>query len=781
MTRIVPYRRSPLYPACTALSLIFLAALSSAVPTLAATAGKQPSSDDAEAAARDFLDPTAESKPETTPEAKPEVKEPKAEASNPSPEDLGQAQLIRVRLPLTGNADANVISAIQRVVDDLNRQPKSKNRRPTLVLELTTKHGTNGEGTDFTRALSLANFLTSREMSAVKTVAYIPHTIKGHGVLIALACEKIAIAPEAELGEATVDVDASQPVDPNVISAYTAVTEAKRTLPLAIALGMVDRRREVLKVETDSGTEYILKEDLEALQKKHTIISQDVLKPAGALGSFTGRDGRDFGVLLTSDVDSLARGLGVPAAALKQDQSMLGNWRPVRIQIEGPITRRKVHQIQTMLGEEISKRKMNWVGFTIDSSGGRLDDCKELADTIANLNASEVQTVAYVPVDASGGAALIALACDQLVMQPESHVGGKGTMPIDRPTLDDTRDTIRDSLSKKVPHSWSLLTALIDPSIDLFAYQNTKSGEVRYFSTEEAKSQPDADNWRRGARVKPAGEALRMTANQAKELGVVTHVVDNFDDLKQAYGIDGEIRVAQPNWALELIEALSSPGLAILLLVIGFVGIYIELHSPGVGIGAFVAAVAFILFFWSYFLHGTAEWLEVLLFLGGIFCILIEVLVLPGLAIFGLGGGVMILASLVFATQTFILPRTESQMIELRHSLSIVATASLLVIATSIALRRYLPNAPIFRKLLLNPTPEEELIDLDYRESLADFSHLLGQQGVAATNLMPSGKAEFNGQLVDVIADGLPIDRGAKIVVTKTRGNRVMVHAIETE
>jgi membrane-bound ClpP family serine protease len=458
---------------------------------------------------------------------------------------------------------------------------------------------------------------------------------------------------------------------------------------------------------------------------------------------------------------------------------MLGNWRPVRIQIEGPITARKVHQIKTMLGEEMSKRKINWIGLTIDSAGGRLEDCKELADTLASLNASEVQTVAYVPVDASGGAALVALSCDQLVMQPEAHVGGKGTIPIDRATLADARETIRESLSKKLPHSWSLLTALIDPSIDLFAYQNTKTGEVRYFSADEAKSQPDADDWRRGARVKPAGESLRMSANQAKELGVVTHVVDNFDDLKQAYGIEGDIRVAQPNWALELIEALSSPGLAILLLVIGFVGVYIELHSPGVGIGGFVAAIAFLLFFWSHFLNGTAEWLEVLLFLGGIFCILIEVLVLPGLAIFGLGGGAMVLASLILATQTFILPRTESQLIELRHSLSIVATASLLVIAASIALRRYLPRAPVFNRLLLNPTPEEELVDLDYRESLVDFSHLVGQQGTAATNLMPAGKAEFDGQLIDVIADGLPIDRGAKIVVVKTRGNRVLVHESE--
>src|SRR4029079_15917750 len=112
----------------------------------------------------------------------------------------------------------------------------------------------------------------------------------------------------------------------------------------------------------------------------------------------------------------------------------------------------------------------------------------------------------------------------------------------------------------------------------------------------------------------------------------------------------------------------------------------------------------------------------------------------------------------------------ESQLAELRRSLTTVTAAAVRTIAVAIALRRYLPQAPVFRTLLLNPTPEEDLVDLDYRESLAEFSHLLGQQGTATTNLMPAGKAEFDGELVDVIAEGMPIDRGSTVVVVKTRG-----------
>ena len=66
-------------------------------------------------------------------------------------------------------------------------------------------------------------------------------------------------------------------------------------MPEAIALGMLDRRLEVLKVETDEGTEFVLRDDLDELKQNHTIVSEEVLVPRGSLGSFTGREGREFG------------------------------------------------------------------------------------------------------------------------------------------------------------------------------------------------------------------------------------------------------------------------------------------------------------------------------------------------------------------------------------------------------------------------------------------------------------------------------------------------------
>jgi membrane-bound ClpP family serine protease len=48
---------------------------------------------------------------------------------------------------------------------------------------------------------------------------------------------------------------------------------------------------------------------------------------------------------------------------------------------------------------------------------------------------------------------------------------------------------------------------------------------------------------------------------------------------------------------------------------------------------------------------------------------------------------------------------------------------------------------------------------------------------VATTHLRPAGKAEIEHRLIDVIAEGEPIDQGTRIVVVDARGNRVLVRA----
>src|SRR6185295_1063022 len=92
-------------------------------------------------------------------------------------------QLIRIPLPITGSVDTRIKQMVSAV---LKKVPHTA-ERPVLVFEFSPQRNEFGAGSDFSRALSLARFLSSRDVSVAKTVAFIPRSIKGHAVLVALA------------------------------------------------------------------------------------------------------------------------------------------------------------------------------------------------------------------------------------------------------------------------------------------------------------------------------------------------------------------------------------------------------------------------------------------------------------------------------------------------------------------------------------------------------------------------------------------------------------------
>ena len=58
-----------------------------------------------------------------------------------------------------------------------------------------------------------------------------------------------------------------------------------------------------------------------------------------------------------------------------------------------------------------------------------------------------------------------------------------------------------------------------------------------------------------------------------------------------------------------------------LLLFLGVFMMVIELKLPGIGLPGIISALAFLLFFWSHYLSGTADQLEIILFLIGLVCL----------------------------------------------------------------------------------------------------------------------------------------------------------------
>jgi len=697
--------------------------------------------------------------------------------------------LLRVRLPLTGSADQTLQATIKRVKDELLVQARDARdgQRPTLILELDPRDTADqsGAGSQFERVFALARFLVSREMAGVKTVAYAPRSLQGHSVMLALACEELIMAPDAMIGEAGVDERDEGTIRQTVVAAYREIAETQRTIPVALAVGMINPDVEVLQVEAQDGIHFVLREELDAFREGQEILEEKVLVPAGTFAEFDGREGRQFGFVkyLARDRNDLSQALNVRVRDLEEIDLLADGWLPVIIDITGEITPKLASRVQTLLGTSLESGRVNWVGLRIDSGGGDLAASVRLATTIAKIDSNSVRTVAYVPTEATGGAALVALACDQLVMHPEARLSAIRTDLLRDQDRDDdaqvqaAEKTIRHSIAPRTEHSWSLFSAMIDPDIQLNAYRNRATGLTRVFSANNLAELPHAQDWQQREALAEGNQQLSLDGPRAEELGIAWRVVANYDDLKQLYGFDVDPPNPQPNRALELIEALASPELAIILLMIGFAGIYVEIRTPGLGAGAFVGSVALMLFFWSKYLDGTAGWLEILLFMAGVCFVLMEIFVLPGFGIFGLGGGGMILASLVLASLTFVRPHSERDIEELSRSVGGVAIAAMGVLVFAMISRRFLPRAPLFRSIVLEPPPPEERHDLEHRESVADYSALMGAEGVATTDLRPVGKAKISNQYVDVIAVAEPLKSGERIEVIEVHGSRVVVQA----
>jgi membrane-bound serine protease (ClpP class) len=688
---------------------------------------------------------------------------PAAEPAGPGP------RVVRfdVPLPINGLVDKQIESQVEQAL----RQLSKEGDRPTFVFQFQARGDGSGEGSDFARSLNLARFLTDDQLAGVRTVAWIPRTVKGHAVLPVLACEQIVIHKEAQLGAAGIDEQGS--IDPIARRGYAEIADRRKTIPTAVALGLLDKDLAVHEVSTPDGKRYELEEGLAALREAGKVTTETKLFEPGDVHLLNGSQLRHHGFAshLAEDLRGLADALNVPVAALQKQLMPDEGWRAVRIDISGPIHRQAVNFLLRTIDDHVNRGEFNLLVVYIRSAGGNPDESRRLAEKLATLPPN-IHTVSVVDHEARSDAALVATATKELLVTADAILGGGGEGARGRNDLAHIRPSMAD-IARVNNRDWSLPMALADPELEVFRYTRADSGEVRFLSSEEHAALPDADEWSREG--PPLATSLGITGQTAVEWGLAKGIIQGLDDVKANFQLEGELVAARPNWALALVEWLATPWLAWSLLFVGFFALMIEFSSPGIGVPAFISALCFLLFFWSHFLHGTAGWLEVLLFVGGLACLAVELFVVPGFGVFGIGGGLMVIASIILASQTFVVPTNAYQMRQLPVSIMMVGAAMAGGLAAIAAIRRFLPDTPYFNRMVLKPPAADERDEISRRESLAEFSGLLGKRGVTTTPLFPAGKAQFGDDLVDVRSEGEFLTKGTPIVVVEAVGSLVVV------
>jgi len=687
----------------------------------------------------------------------------------------------------------------------LQNEAAQSNQTGYLILKISPG------SSPFHQVQGLAKFLASSKLSNLKTIAWIPETVIGNNVVLALACDEIVMHPDAELG----DIGYGKAVDRDEREFILSIVEKRHNTKLsrALALGMMDPQQAVLKIKIQQGegdnkqveSRIVTPEELKRLQDNMAVIVDvETIKEVGSLGALSGSKARALDVLvqqLAHTRGDLAELYGIPREKLRDDPTMGEAPKIMLIKVDGMIE----PILETFIERQINRAihsGANMLVFEIDSGGGYLLSGTNLANMIADLDSRHVRTVAYIPDHAMSSAAIIALGCDEIFLKPDAQIGDAGPIEmkedgqfehVPEKILSTLRVTLKD-LAEKKGRPAAVCEAMSDKDLEIFEVTNSKTGQLWYMSADEIH-QSDGE-WIKGPAVPESRKANLLTVNgvRAHDLKIAEPPVRDVDELKQRLGIPADVnfRAVGRTWVDTLVYVLNSPLVTFLLFIVGALFIYLELYTL-TGLFGIMSAVCFGLFFWSRFLGGTAGVLEVVLFSMGLICILLEIFVIPGFGIFGISGGLLVISSIILASQTFgdfNTLRPGSDFTTMTNTIGTMSASLITVIVLAIILNRFLPESRLMSSIVLAPPGEyqragaheiqldPELFEKSSTLQLKGLKLAVGMKGVVRSVLRPAGRVEIEGVWVDVISEGPYIQTGTEVIVSKISGNEVIVREL---
>ena len=486
---------------------------------------------------------------------------------------------------------------------------------------------------------------------------------------------------------------------------------------------------------------------------------------------------------------------------------------PVEKAIKREYAERLRRRIQEQLEEDPAFKT---VVFQFEEGGGDAEAAKTFASYIAEGDLRRRTTVAWIPTvkKPMGSAVLVVLSCDEIVLGPDAVLRA---LPDDATARVAAADYDRDFGNALARHARNSGR----PTLLARALVNLKHDDILRVAF-RLEGEPDPSMWQEGKKqitfmtrgeyqnlgpekrplpgetkaVVSGGEPLRLNATQAREWKFSKHrsALEVFD-LLVSLSIDverdnvvslGGGSLRQSSLAgQKVIDFLNLPIVRILLIVGGCLGFLLELKMPG----TFIPGVSGLAFFLVLFVSSvfptswsdgvaTASYFEVLLFFIGVGLILVELLLLPGVAVFAVGGGALCLLSLVLVMVPPASSSAAGDQMTVQDAIVTLIFGFGLATLAFIMLLKYLPRWSLLgRGGLVNQAAIEGVPTADSAlEAQMEIAHLRGKIGVAETMLRPAGKVVLDdGRLLDVVAAGEFIERGERVVITGGSSTRITV------
>lgn len=709
--------------------------------------------------------------------------------------EMRAGYLVRVPLPINSQNATAVRQSIERLLEKVPNAVRLEDQ-PVIVLEFDTANGKTGRGSKLESCLELARFLSGTALNRVRTIAYIPAArsygdgehlaiereptsqLNGHAVLVAIAADEIAMDHDAAIGLAGAD---EQNADGLVREVYRTIASARLTLPEPMVMSMVDASAKLYRVTTSNGIVYVGEDELARLERGGDVIESNTISSNNAMASFSSKQLADYRLIKhrVTSRSELARQLNLAPNALESDPALGKEWNAAQVELPDYIDSETVQWVL----RAINSSNANLLIFRMNSSGGDPDACRRLAARISEFDPNSVRTVTFVTGVARGPAALIALTCDHLIMAPSAEIGGAPDPAVDPRWIADNLPAINE-LGLAKGRDWSVLLGVMDLDQQVMRYREKTTGQIRLLTKELHDELADADNW---ILLGPLGIREGVDANTAEQLYLARAITDDMASLQTFYQLKDSPRTLTPTiadrWVEKVAQYLASPFIAPWLLFAAVFLLSTEMSAPGVGLPGFFGTLCLVAFFWSQHLEGNAQWLEIILFLLGVAFLLLEIFVLPGFGVFGIGGLLMMVVSIILASQSFIIPMTSEELNHLPISLLMVLSGAMGFLVSIVVLRKVLPNTPYLKRMMLDP-PEYNETGLEAGRdpsAIVDWSHLEGRTGETVTPLVPAGKARIDGKVYDVISDGRLIEKGQPIFVTQAIGNRIVVRPSDSQ
>lgn len=393
------------------------------------------------------------------------------------------------------------------------------------------------------------------------------------------------------------------------------------------------------------------------------------------------------------------------------------------VPIKGEINRATYNYLRDVMNDISNEKNVEAIIFEIDTYGGLINEAEKIKNLILSTN---IPTISFVNNKAESAGVLITIASEKVVVASNATIGSAEPIPNTEKVLSLWRSMLRDT------------------------------AQFRRRNHEIIEAMADKDMIVNGVTHK--GKLVNLTSQESLQFGVADYISDDYNDILANFNIQNtNIIQMKEGLQIKLAKYISSPYISSFLLALGFIGLVVEILTPGFGIGGTVSIIGFGLYFGGNILAGNSNWTSLALFVTGLILLVIEGLV-PGFGLPGISGIILVITGTILAMDNF----TNAI---LSVSISIIITTIVTVILMKLGFRSRLLDEIILKT---NHNVEKSTINLGKEE-------LLGKEGIAISELRPTGFIEIDGERYDALTEGGFLPKGTPVKIVKVEGIKIFV------